>query len=277
MNNGEPILGSVPVEIGFDVKKINIVGAKETDSLDSDGWKEYSTSQKLLDAWGVPENSPYCDFQKTKTISSIDKYFDDIKPRYSQGEINSEIGIKELINSGILDKTTAIILDSGGAHSVAMAVKLAEIGWQPVIMFDAEVHPFAYNPVHQELATMLYFAEQMRELKINGNFSSNSPPVFVMDTHRWQKSFFPDEHTVDNAYSYQSSDLPSGEKLNDLEIRKVIYLNEGNQNGAVNIEYQSMDRLTKDLKKVVHDWQNNGIEMIYTGVRPWPHDETKFF
>ena len=222
--------------------------------------------------------------QKTRTIESNDKYFKDIKPRYGEGEINSENGVSNLIESGILDKSTAIILDSGGAHSVAMAVKLAEKGWQPVIMFDAEVHPYATNPVHQDLATMLYFAGQMSGIRASGNFNPDSPPVFVMDTHRSQENFFPHKNTVDNTYSYEDSDLPSVEDFNRLGIKKVVYLNEGNQNGAVNEEYQSTDRLTEDLKGIVKKWQDGGIEMIYTGVRPWPHSDmgsrlhtTKFF
>ena len=74
-----------------------------------------------------------------------------MRPRYSEGESTSENGIGNLIKTGILGKDTAVVLDSGGAHIVAMAVKLArELGYQPIVMFDAELHPNGVNKAEQQ-------------------------------------------------------------------------------------------------------------------------------
>jgi len=165
--------------------KFQIVGAANADSLGSQNWKRYLASKTLRNAWSPPDGSPYKRFQKDKTIASVDRIGAAIRPRYSDGEVNSEQGIQNLIRSGALGEHTAVILDSGGAHSVAMAVRLVEqVGYQPVVMFDSIPHPNGANRSEQELATMLYFAQQVAGLKQGGKMRADAPPAFVLDCHR---------------------------------------------------------------------------------------------
>lgn len=191
-----------------------------------------------------------------------------MRPRYSEGESNSEQGIGNLIRSGVLGKDTAVILDSGGAHSVAMAVKLAkELGYQPIVMFDTEPHPQGANKAEQDLATLLYFAEEVKRLKADGGIRPDAPPAFILDTHR--DDLFPGGKDVDNTYTYDNKDFPDAQTLRQHGITKVVYLNEGDQHGSVTPSFQSIDRVAKDLKPTVRAWEQNGIKMVYTGVQPW--------
>lgn len=249
-------------------EKLSIMSPKETDSLSSNAWKEYLDKDKLKSAWSVPEGSPYARFQKTKTMDSVAEWASVIKPRYSEEEQTSEQGIANLIRNGQLDSNTAVILDSGGSHSVAMAVKLAEQGYQPVVMFDAAVYANASNGQSaQELATLLYFAQHIKGLKEQGKIRPDAPPVFVLDIHRDNPPAVALNQT-NNSYEYQSQDFPTDDELKQLGINKVVYLNEGDQEGRINQNYQSINRVHDDLKPVVQAWQRSGVNITYTGVSP---------
>ena len=257
-----------------DKGNFSIVSPQETDSSGADNWKSYLDRKKLLDAWSPPQDSPYSKFFKTKTVNSVEFVGDRIKPRYSGREIKSERELDNLINGGQLEKGTAVVLDSGGAHSVAMAVKLVKHGFQPVIMFNSVPHTGGINRSEQELATLLYFAEQMNKLKQDGKIKPDAPPVFILDTHRddMDVSFGKDKTKVKNTYKYNEGDFPSSEELRELGVQKIVYLNEGDQRGEVRPDFQSPDRLGGDLKPIVEKWTQAGIKIAYTGISPWERD-----
>lgn len=191
-----------------------------------------------------------------------------MKPRYSEGEVTSEGGIGNLIRTGVLGRETAVVLDSGGAHSVAMAVKLArELGYQPIVMFDTEPHQNGTNKAEQNLATLLYFADEVKRLKAEGKIKADAPPAFILDTHR--DNMFPGSKAFDNTYTYNNRDFPDARTLRQQGITKIVYLNEGDQNGNITPSFQSIDRVAKDLKQTIRAWEQGGIKILYTGVRPW--------
>ncbi|OGD95747.1 hypothetical protein A3F02_01430 [Candidatus Curtissbacteria bacterium RIFCSPHIGHO2_12_FULL_38_9b] len=262
-----------PVQIPSE-SKLSIVSPKESDSLGTAEWRNYLDKDKLFEVWSPPDESPYSRFQKSKTIASVDQWATELKPRYSEGERTSEAGIDNLIGSGVLSKNTAVILDSGGPHSVAMAVKLAvEQGYSPVVMFNADVHPQGTNKAEQELATLLYFAEQVKKLKAEEKIKPDAPPVFVLDMHRSDLVMGKD---VDNTYIYSQQDFPTAQELRQRGITKVVYLNEGDQEGRITASYQSIDRVNQDLKPVVGAWDQGGLEMVYTGISPWKNERRSF-
>lgn len=255
-------------------RKISIVSPKETDSLGTAEWKNYLDRNRLLEVWSPSEGSPYSRFQKTKTIDSVNEYATELKPRYSEGERTSEAGIDNLIRTGILGRNTAVVLDSGGPHSVAMAVKLAtELGYQPIVMFNAEVHPQGATKAEQELATLVYFAEQMKKLKAEGKIKPDAPPVFILDIHRDTLVTGTD---VNNTYAYNQQDFPTVQELRQHGIARIVYLNEGDQEGKITSSYQSIDRVNRDLKPMVRAWEQEGLEIVYTGISPWKNERRSF-
>ena len=248
--------------VGVDMAMLGIVGAQSQDSVGSDSWRNYRNADNLMSVWSPPADSPFGKFFKPKMIDNSDKVSESIVPRYSDGEVNSEKGIENLIQEQDLGSDTAIVLNSGGPHSIAMAVKLMEIGYQPVFMIDAVASET--SGYSQRYATLLYFSEYVSRLKVEGRFTKGSPPVFIMDAHR---------NRGEGEHSYGLEDLPSREELVEFGITRVIYLNEGDQNGTINQSYQSTDRLadSHDIKLVVARWQEGDtpIQMLYTGVKPW--------
>lgn len=161
------------------------IGRKDYDSLGTLEWRNYLEAQKLYDAWATPQGSPYKVFERRGTIDSVDQFVSFMWPRYSGGKIKSVDELSNLIQSGVLGRETAVILDSGGAHSVAMAAKLArDLGYQPIVMLDAVVHPNGIVKAEQDLFVLLYFAHEIKKLKLEGVIRADSPPVFVLDLHR---------------------------------------------------------------------------------------------
>lgn len=256
-----------------DEKDYFIVGQQEMDAFDSESWKNYLDSSRLAYAWSTPDGSPYSKYTKFTTIYAIDDVRDHIKPRYSEGEQKSEYGVENLIRSGNANQETAIILDSGGAHSIAMAIKLMEQGYQPVVMFDSTPHPDGSTKSEQSLATMLYFASKAEQLKNEGRYNRQSPPVFIMDTHRSDGNSILQRGRYNNSHEYIPSDLPTSEELLANGITMVVYMNEGDQNGKIDRSYQSIKRANHDIKPVVQSWNNDSIEIKYTGVKPWEDDD----
>ena len=246
-----------------------IISPQEEDSTRTDAWKSYLDKEKLSAAWLPPEGSPYRKFVKTKTLNSIAFVGDRIKPRHSDRDIKSETEIYNLINSGQLNQETAVILDSGGAHSVAMAARLVPYGFQPVIMFDAVPHARGVTSSQQALGAMLYFAEQMNKLKQEGKIKPDASPVFVLDAHRNDNIPYGQHKTrVVNTHVYDEHDFPTAADFQKFGIQSVVYLNEANQAGKIMPDFQSTDRLNKDLKPIVQKWIEAGIDISYTGISP---------
>lgn len=134
---------------------------------------------------GLLHQESYAKCFKTKTVRSVEFVGDRrIKPRYSPGETKSEREIENLINSGELEKGTAVIWILAVLLVWPWPFKLVGHGFQPVIMFDSVPHTRGINSSEQELATLLYFGEQIDKLKRGGKIKSDAPPVFILDAHR---------------------------------------------------------------------------------------------
>ena len=144
-----------------------LIGATQHDSTGTESWRSYLTAPCLQEAWSTPLDSPYAKFTKTTTIESIDRLGNHIKPRHSDAEKKSENELSQLIANPLFDKRTAVILDSGGSHSVAMAAKLATAtGHQPIVMFNEVPHVMGLgSQAVQESATMLYHAREVEQQK----------------------------------------------------------------------------------------------------------------
>ena len=242
------------------------ISSKELDSLESGAWRKFLDRKKFRDTWIPGVESPYRRFAKTRTIHSIQELREKIRPRHNGADIRSENGIKNLIKTGLVGPGTAVILDSGGPHSAAMAVELAKHSYQPIVMFDSVPHSNGRINSEQGLAVLLYFAQEMHELKSNLKITTNSPPVFVLDTHRNDRTLRAD--SVNNAYVYSESDFPSAMELKSNNIDKVIYVSEVDDKGKINPDFQSDLRLMSDINPVVKKWQESGITIMYTGVNP---------
>ncbi|MCX7928454.1 MAG: hypothetical protein N2558_02105 [Patescibacteria group bacterium] len=76
---------------------LSIISPREYDSLGTLKWREYLNAQRSAEAWRPPGNSSWKEYARYQTIQSIDEWSQYIKPRYSDGERVSIIGITNLI------------------------------------------------------------------------------------------------------------------------------------------------------------------------------------
>jgi|GEM_PF-5557552 len=151
-----------------------------------------------------------------------------------------------------------------------MAVKLAaEQGYQPVIMLDSPPNVKGSVASEQHLATLLYYADQINQLKEEGKIMPDAPPVFVLDTHRLDAPIAEIGDKVDNTSKYTEKDFPSAETLSDLGVNKVIFLNEADLHGTIIDSRQPEVFGEEDLQPIIKNWQEEGIKILTTGIAPW--------
>ena len=99
----------------------------------------------------------------------------------------------------------------------------------------------------------------------------NAPPVFILDAHRLDKPW--GQEYKNNSYQYVQFDFPSAEDFKQLGIKKIVYLNESERKGFtypnyISVDYSS-DMKPSDMKPIVENWLSQGLEILYTGVKPW--------
>lgn len=138
----------------------------------------------------------------------IDSCYEEIPYRYSNGDRCSYEHIKD--RAGGLGRNTAVLMDSGGAHSIAMAAWLVnEAGYTPVMKLnDVLEAPSA----KEDLASIKFFA---RALFAKDN--SGGPPVFIMNSHR----------SAAGKATFFEKDFPSPRELLERGVNKVVWITEG--------------------------------------------------
>jgi hypothetical protein len=248
----------------------SIHGAQQTDSVNSSGWEKYLDVDQLLDAWSPPPLSPWRKYMKTKTIESVSQFeTGEIQPRLSDRDYFSYNEAAKLVKEGVAREDTAFLLNSGGAHSVAIAARLAlETGSPPVVMFDVCPHPNGMTGIGsiQDLATLLYFAEHMKRLKDMKWIKPDKPPVFLLDVHRGvefsQKDiefYFSDR--INDTYEFKRSDFPKGRELIQHGVSRICLIEDwfvyfGNEG------YEKPSHNVRDIATLLRWWKKDGIEII---------------
>ncbi|CAN5276089.1 hypothetical protein BH09MYX1_BH09MYX1_02690 [soil metagenome] len=112
---------------------------------------------------------------------------------------------------------TAIVVDLGGADSVAFAAGAAE-RFEPIFLFDNWPHPYGVVPSHRALAAALYY--QPRFLRAKKARKADAPALFVLD--RTRLAPYTDSPTeFDNRWTAK---LPPANKLTELGVSKLMYV-----------------------------------------------------
>lgn len=238
----------------------------ETDSFGGNSFVEFiGNPDRLIDAWTV-EGSIYSRWFKTETLASIQYAPRTFLPRWSERETISLVRLDtpQIIREYGRD-STAFILNSGGAHSLAMAYELAKYGgWQPVPMLRGIPCKFencATSGADQDVAVALYPATEM--LGITKRLPQNAPPAFIWDAHRDSLAM---GNTVDNGYTFQPTDMPDASFLQNNGIGNVIYVTEANAPTPklwVDEGYHNIDSF-----KILALYQQRGLNVLYLGISP---------
>lgn len=235
----------------------------EKDSLGEELFREFlGNAERIVRAWTV-EGSIYRPWFDLQTLQSAKYAPDNFLPRWSQYEQRSNLLLDtpQVIQELGRDNT-AIILDSGGQHSIAMAYELAKDGgWQPVPMLqEIPCSHCSFRSADELIAVALYCAAEMET--ITTRLPQEAPPVFIWNAHRVS---LPLTGEIDNSYSYELSDMPSPEFLRQNGISKILYINEGRNTTISPWQDQGYD---SDWAEILRNYQSAGLEIYSLGIPP---------
>lgn len=124
-------------------------------------------------------HNPYAD--SSLLSSGMEKIWANIPPRdVIQDRVAAYLVEREVPK--YKDSGGLIIVDSGHAHSVAIAVKLAQAGWRPVFKMGKTKFPEILEAQIQGVAAMKFYS---RELALAlSTLKPNAPTALIMDAHR---------------------------------------------------------------------------------------------
>lgn len=145
------------------------------------------------------------------------------------------------------NENTAIIVDLPGAESVKEGIALARLGFRPIPIYNGTVEQQGARATvdNQSVGVaLMYGATELDKLEIK----DEAPPAFLLDSNRLHR-FKMDVTVFDNSWDVYPQDLPSAEYMVSSGIQKVIVAGES---------------LSKDLKKILFDYQKKSIEIFLT-------------
>ncbi len=141
----------------------------------------------------------------------------------------------------------ALIVDMPGMESVKEGIALAKHGYRPVPIYNGTIEqPGARATVdNQSVAVGLAMgAAQLSQIDIK----SDALPAFLVDSNRMNR-FKMEDSLFDNSWDVYHQDLPSAEYFLESGIYKIIVIGE---------------TFSKDLKKILYEFQKKKIEIFWT-------------
>ncbi len=163
---------------------------------------------------------------------------------------------RELIDNWVDRKTmflknyqpdTAIFIDLPGKESIELGIDLAHIGYRPIPIFngtDEQQGAQATTNTYLIERCLINGSEKLKNIQLK----NNANPAFLLDCHRTNR-YRAKESIFDNSWDIYKQDVPSAEYFIQNAITKIIVV---------------ADTIQQDLKKILLDFQNNGIEIYKT-------------
>lgn len=141
----------------------------------------------------------------------------------------------------------ALIVDMPGMESVKEGIALAKHGYRPVPIYNGTIEqPGARATVdNQSVAVGLAMgAAELSQIDIK----SDALPAFLVDSNRMNR-FKMEASLFDNSWDVYHQDLSSAEYFLENGIYKIIVIGE---------------TFSKDLKKILYEFQKKKIEIFWT-------------
>lgn len=140
--------------------------------------------QQVISAFAPIEGSRWAQFSDFSIIENA--CIQQLWPQIPIRSVPADKKASDLVRS-MLPKYAnpgGILIDSGGPHSIAIAVILAENGFQPIFKMKYMTGWGQFNTSVniQSIGVMKFYAERMAKAKVN--LTKDSPPAFILDAHR---------------------------------------------------------------------------------------------
>ena len=144
-------------------------------------------------------------------------------------------------------RDTAIIIDESGVDSIEEGIALAHLGFIPIPIFNG-TNPnlnskfTTNNSIIEPL--LVWGALQLKNIKLE----KGNPPVFLLDSNRLHR-YKITRSIFDNSWDVYPQDLPTHHYFKKNNITKIIVRS---------------NKLNKDLKKILYQYQKNKIDILFT-------------
>lgn len=138
----------------------------------------------------------------------------------------------------------ALIVDLPGAESVEVGIALAKDGYRPIPAFNGTIEqPGSRTTVDNQSVGMalLSGAEELKKIEL----SDDAKPAFLLDSNRLHR-FRIGVSVFDNSWDIYPQDMPSADYFLNNGIHKIVVIG---------------DRLSRDLKKILYEYQKKKIDI----------------
>jgi hypothetical protein len=151
------------------------------------------------------------------------------------------------------DSNSAIVLDLSGAFSVWYALALAQRGFRPVPLFNGAPGPMMGGFPLVDVSAVVSALHAVAEDLMSVQLSPTSPPVFLLDSNRFDNAAFADPGRYDNRWWVFPQDFPSANYLLSQNIRSVVLVQKNSAGPQ------------RDLAHILVRWQEAGIQIMTCG------------
>lgn len=216
--------------VGSESKPLKVVHATQTDSQQSDEWKQRRASDKLLASWGVRDSrwQPFVvpTLAQSLAQASLAKDITPVHNTKMDEAYRRGLGMREIILKAKNPEQMVIVAELPGPESVAFAAALADVA-DPVLTFDNWPHPDGVVKAEQTLGALLYYAAEVEKkaadrLKAaaNGSATRLVPAVFMLDSDRLDAPASGAADEFDNRYMAK---IPEAANLKSARVDNVFY------------------------------------------------------
>ena len=145
--------------------------------------------------------------------------------------------------------STAVVLDIPGAEGVALALRLAAIGYRPLPLYNACPAPqgeLALVDVRPIMIALASGASSLRALDL----AADAPPAFLLDAQRNVPVVAPAPGIFDNRSISLPTDFPSADFLGSRRIHRVILVQPGRTEPQAGLSH------------TLRRWQEAGLSLL---------------
>lgn len=196
------------------------------------------TGKEVFQIW-APSGKMWVDWVRPVPFVGMKEY----SKRYNFS--NLTIPVIDFIDEKFAD--AAIIVDLPGAQSVQKGIALTQSGYRPIPIFNGTIEQQGARATvdNQSVGVALTWGAA----KLAGiELEADALPAFLLDSNRMNR-FKMEISLFDNSWDVYPQDVPSAEYLIKNGINKIIIIGES---------------VSKDLKKILYEYQKKHIQIFWT-------------
>lgn len=208
--------------------------------------------QDIFDAW-APADAIWSPWVKPVLFSQLDAIHQDTVVSVAMPDLSPKPEPTDDVSWAVdSNRTTAIVIDLPGDQGIALALRLATMGYRPVPLYNACPAPTdtaALVDVRPMMAALVAGASSI----LAAGLPSDAPPVFLLDANR-NPAVRPAPGQFDNRSISLPTDFPSAHLLLSHGIKRAVLMQ------------PRCGEPPADLSHTLLRWQEAGVEILALAV-----------